>query len=169
MVVSALQPAEATSLSTSFSNTSLLDQTVEEVLGMMMGVPVSVSDTTVAPSNAPVTITGVIGLAGALSGAFSVVINEFGARQITASMMGMDEVPTIDDTVLDGIGEITNILAGAWKLKVPSLSSACLLSVPTVVTGTQYDVHRKSSTFKLSRSYRFNDSAFTITICGEQP
>lgn len=161
-----LQSAEPASLGT-LSDASLLDQTVEEVLGMMMGVPVAVSDTTVTPSNSPITITGVIGLAGALSGAFSVVINEIGARQITASMMGM-EITALDDTVLDGIGEITNILSGAWKLKIPSLSSACLLSVPTVVTGTQYDVHRKSFSFKLSRSYRFNDSAFTITICGEQ-
>jgi len=156
------------SLLSTITDIALLDQTVEEVLGLMMGTPVTVCETPITPSNNPITLTAVIGLAGALSGAFSVVINEAGAKQITSSMMGM-EITEVDDTVFDGLGEITNILAGAWKMKIPALSAACLLSVPTVVAGTQYDVHRKSSTFRISRSYRFNDAAFTITLYGEHP
>jgi chemotaxis protein CheX len=147
---------------------AILDQTVEEVLGLMMNVPVAISETPVAPTNVPVTLTAVIGLAGALSGAFTVVVNEAGAKQITSCMMGM-EVTAVDDTVLDGLGEIANILAGAWKSKIPSLSAACLLSVPTVVAGTHYDIHKKTSTFRIARSYRFNDSEFTVTLYGERP
>lgn len=150
------------------TDTAVLDQTVEEVLGLMMGVPVNVSEVPISPTNVPVTLTAVIGLAGALSGAFTVVVNEAGAKQITACMMGV-EVTTVDDTVLDGLGEIANILAGAWKSKIPTLSSACLLSVPTVVTGTHYDIHRKTSTFRLARSYQFHDSMLTITLYGEHP
>jgi chemotaxis protein CheX len=162
-----LQPA-AGSLAAAVNDTTLLDQTVEEVLGLMMGVPVTVTESPVTPSNLPITLSAVIGLAGALSGAFSVVVNESTAKQITACMMGM-EITVLDETVYDGLGEITNILAGAWKKKIPELSAACLLSVPTVVTGTQYDIHRKTSTFRLTRSYSFNDSAFTISLYGEQP
>jgi chemotaxis protein CheX len=79
------------------------------------------------------------------------------------------EITTVDETVIDGLGEITNMLAGAWKSKIASLNAACLLSVPTVVTGTQYEVHKRTSAFRLSRSYRFNDSFFTVTIYGENP
>jgi chemotaxis protein CheX len=150
------------------TDTATLDQTVEEVLGLMMGVPVAISETAVSPSNTPVTLTAVIGLAGALSGAFTVVVDEAGAKQITACMMGI-EINAIDDTVFDGLGEIANILAGAWKSKISPLSSACLLSVPTVVAGTHYDIHRKTSTFRLARSYRFGESIFSITLYGEQP
>jgi len=156
------------SLIAAVTDTVVLDQTVEEVLGLMMGVPVEISETAVSPSNSPITLTAVIGLAGALSGAFTVVVNETGAKQITACMMGI-EVTSVDDTVLDGLGEIANILAGAWKSKITSLSSACLLSVPTVVTGTHYDIHKKTSTFRLARSYQFRDSTFSITLYGEQP
>lgn len=171
MVQAVIQPVHSSTTSDlvlRITDTSLLDRTVEEAIGLMMGVPVTVSETPVITSDIPVTLTAVIGLAGALSGAFSVVINESGAKQITSCMLGM-EITSVDDTVLDGLGEITNILAGAWKLKIPELSSECLLSVPTVVTGSHYDVHRKSSAFRLSRSYRFNDSLFTIIICGQQP
>ena len=52
--------------------------------------------------------------------------------------------------------------------KIESLHAQCLLSVPTVVTGTHYDIHKKSTSFRLSRSYRFNESNFTTSI-GEQP
>ncbi len=83
-------------------------------------------------------------------------------------MLGI-EVESLDDTVYDALGEITNILAGAWKSKIESLHAACLLSVPTVVTGTHYDIHKKSTSFRLSRSYHFSDSSFTISIYGEQP
>jgi chemotaxis protein CheX len=150
------------------TDTVTLDQTVEEVLGLMMGVPVNVSEIPIAPTNVPVTLTAVIGLAGALSGAFTVVVNESGAKQITTCMIGT-EVATVDDTVLDGLGEIANILAGAWKSKIPALNAECLLSVPTVVTGTHYDIHKKASTFRLIRSYQFQDSVLTISVYGERP
>lgn len=155
-------------LVTIINDTALFDQTVEEVLGLMAGVPVAVSDTSVSPADAPITLTAVIGLAGALSGAFTITINEPGARQIASGLMGM-EVTEMDDTVFDGLGEIANMLAGAWKKKIPELSASCLLSVPTVVSGTRYDIHKKASTFRVTRSYRFNDSAFTISLYGEQP
>jgi len=66
--------------------------------------------------------------------------------------MGM-KVDALDDSVYDGLGEVTNMLAGAWKARIPSLNSACLLSVPTVVTGTQYEFHKRNSSFGLTRSY----------------
>ena len=170
MLQTTLQPVDTASspLLTAINNTSTLDQSVEEVFGLMLGTPVTVSETAVAPTNIPITLTAVIGLAGALSGAYSVVVNEATAKQIAAIMLGI-EVTSLDDNVYDALGEITNILAGAWKSKIESLHAACLLSVPTVVTGTHYDIHKKTSSFRLSRSYHFNESTFTISIYGEQP
>lgn len=151
----------------SVTDTTTLDQSVEEVLGLMLGVPVSVAENT-APESDSVTLTAVIGLAGALSGAYTVLVSSEAAMQMTACMAGI-EITTVDETVIDGLGEITNMLAGAWKSKIACLNAACLLSVPTVVTGTQYEVHKRTTAFRLSRSYRFNDSAFTVTIYGETP
>lgn len=150
------------------TDTSILDQSVEEVLGLMLGVPVSVAESELEADCEALTLTAVIGLAGALSGAYTVVVQADGAMQMTACMIGM-EVTSLDETTLDGLGEITNMLAGAWKSKISGLNAACLLSVPTVVTGTQYDVHKKTSAFRLTRSYRFNDCIFTVSIYGENP
>ncbi len=155
------------SAATSLTDTAFLDHAVEDVLGLMLGVPVTVADEAVVASAVPpITLTAVIGLAGALSGAFTVLVTAPAAIKMTACLMGMD-IDSLDDSVYDGLGEITNMLAGAWKSRIPSLNAACLLSVPTVVTGTQYEVHKRSSSFRLTRSYRFNEHVFTTTIHGE--
>ncbi len=161
------EPKQAAFLS-AVTDTTILDQSVEEVLGLMLGVPVSVASDPHAPDHESRTLTAVIGLAGALSGAYTVLVSAGAAMQMTACMAGM-EVTVVDETVLDGLGEITNMLAGAWKSKIPSLHAACLLSVPTVVTGTQYEVHKRTSAFRLTRSYCFNDHYFTVSIYGENP
>jgi len=56
------------------NDTSILDASVEDVLGLMLGVPVTVADESVVASSVPpITLTAVIGIAGALSGAYSVL------------------------------------------------------------------------------------------------
>ena len=57
----------------SVTDTAVLDQSVEEVLGLMLGVPVNVAKDTAVESDS-VTLTAVIGLAGALSGAYTVLV-----------------------------------------------------------------------------------------------
>jgi chemotaxis protein CheX len=83
--------------------------------------------------------------------------------KIAAHMTGM-EFSEIDDTVKDGIGEICNMLAGAWKGKVPNLAANCGLSVPAVITGRDYNLHVQAPEFQLHHSYRFEDACFAVTI-----
>jgi chemotaxis protein CheX len=78
-------------------------------------------------------------------------------------MSGM-EFTSIDDTVKDAIGEIGNMLAGAWKGKVPDLAANCGLSVPAVITGRDYNLHVQAPEFQLHHVYRFEDACFEVTI-----
>lgn len=168
LMVNLIDEAKQSGFISAVTDTTILDQSVEEVLGLMLGVPVSLTEETVDTDSASMTLTAVIGLAGALSGAYTVLAQADAAMQMTACMVGMD-IAALDDTTLDGLGEITNMLAGAWKSKIPELTAACLLSVPTVVTGTQYEVHKRASAFHLTRSYRFDNHSFTVSIYGENP
>jgi chemotaxis protein CheX len=74
------------------------------------------------------------------------------------------EFAEIDDTVKDAIGEICNMLAGAWKGKVPELAANCGLSVPAVITGSDYDLRVQAPEFQLHHLYRFEESSFSVTI-----
>jgi chemotaxis protein CheX len=138
-----------------------LDESVEEVFRLMLGV-----NCRREPGPAviePESVTAVVGFGGLLSGACVFKSGYSAAMKIAAHMTGM-EFEEIDDTVKDGIGEICNMLAGAWKGKVPSLAANCGLSIPAVITGRDYNLHVQAPEFKLVHNYSFDDARFEVTI-----
>ena len=138
-----------------------LDATVEEVFKMMLGIDCR-RDSQPAVIE-PDSVTAVVGFGGLLSGACLFKSGNHTAMKIAAQMTGM-EFTEVDDTVKDGIGEICNMLAGAWKGKVPDLAANCGLSIPAVITGRDYNLHVQAPEFKLVHSYRFGDASFDVTI-----
>jgi chemotaxis protein CheX len=138
-----------------------LDASVEEVFQMMLGVTCT-RDPGPADTE-PESVTAVVGFGGLLSGACVFKSGSSSAMKIAAHMTGM-EFAEIDDTVKDGIGEICNMVAGAWKGKVPNLAANCGLSVPAVITGRDYRLHVQAPEFQLHHAYRFEDASFAVTI-----
>ncbi|MDR3774263.1 MAG: chemotaxis protein CheX [Terracidiphilus sp.] len=143
------------------SNPRNLDASVEEVFQLMLGVACRREAGPLVHEQA--SVTAVVGFGGLLSGACVFKSGSSTAIKIAALMTGM-EFSEIDDTVKDAIGEIGNMLAGAWKGKVPDLAANCGLSVPAVITGSDYNLHVQAPEFKLHHAYRFGDSAFDVTI-----
>ena len=138
-----------------------LDASVEEVFQMMLGVDCRRESLPAEPE--PESVTAVVGFGGLLSGACVFRSGRRAALKIAAHMTGM-EFAEIDDTVKDGIGEVCNMLAGAWKGKVPELAANCGLSVPAVITGRDYNLHVQAPEFQLNHFYRFDESSFAVTI-----
>jgi len=138
-----------------------LDASVEEVFHLMLGVNCTRINTDVSKSME--SVTSVVGFGGLLSGACVFRSGYSTAIKIAAAMTGM-EFEEIDDTVKDGIGEICNMLAGAWKGKVPELSANCGLSVPAVITGRDYNLHVQAPEFQLHHYYEFQGETFEVTI-----
>ena len=138
-----------------------LDASVEEVFHLMLDVRCR-RDTGPALIE-PESVTAVVGFGGLLSGACVFRTGGSTALKVAAKMTGM-EFTEIDDTVKDGIGEICNMLAGAWKGKVPDLAANCGLSVPAVITGRDYNLHVQAPEFHLHHAYRFEDACFEVTI-----
>jgi chemotaxis protein CheX len=139
-----------------------LNATVEEVFRLMLGVNCQ-------QTNGPIekeadTITSVVGFGGVLSGACVFRAGETVARRIAGLLTGTEQL-TLDDTVKDAIGEICNMLAGAWKGRMPELSANCMLSVPAVITGRDYKVHVQRPEFRLDHIYTFEQNrAFLLSI-----
>jgi chemotaxis protein CheX len=138
-----------------------LDASVEEVFQLMLGVDCRRDSRPVLHEQE--SVTAVVGFGGMLSGACVFRSNGSAAIKIAALMTGM-EFDEIDDTVKDAIGEICNMLAGAWKGKVPDLAANCGLSVPAVITGRDYNLHVQAPEFQLHHTYRFAESGFDVTI-----
>jgi chemotaxis protein CheX len=138
-----------------------LDATVEEVFKLMLGIDCQRDPGPVTLE--PESVTAVVGFGGLLSGACLFKSGSTAAIKIAAYMTGM-EFAEVDDTVKDGIGEICNMLAGAWKGKVPDLAANCGLSIPAVITGRDYNLHVQAPEFKLVHTYRFDGGSFEVTI-----
>ncbi len=141
--------------------TAYLDRAVDEVFRTMLGVECAPAGE--KPVAGGGTISAVIGLAGALSGSLVLQSGEAAARRMAGRMTGM-EPEEIDPMVRDAIGEIANMVAGAWKGFDSVLSCGCLLSTPTVVAGTSYQLFSQRAPVRLERSYRFEGQPFTVSV-----
>ena len=141
-----------------------LDTSVNEVFEMMLGVACRREGAAAgAHPKEPDSVTAVVGFGGLLSGACVFSTGGKVALKIAEQMTGM-EFAEIDDTVKDAIGEVCNMIAGAWKGKVPDLAANCGLSVPAVITGRDYVLHVQAPEFQLHHVFCFGESRFEVTI-----
>ncbi|MGC2163100.1 MAG: chemotaxis protein CheX [Silvibacterium sp.] len=141
-----------------------MNEAVKEVFSLMMSMFCTPIDD--CPIDEPETISAVIGLAGAMSGTCVLRSGERTAMRMASALIGVEMI-SLDDTVKDAIGEICNMVAGAWKGKLSSLASGCMLSTPTVVTGSNYQLHTQRPEFRVERYYRFETLTFSVTLVCE--
>jgi chemotaxis protein CheX len=83
--------------------------------------------------------TAMVGLAGALCGMLTVCCSREMAHRLASRMLG-GEAALNPATVRDALGELCNMVAGNFKAKISNLADKCMLSVPTVITGSDYEM-----------------------------
>ena len=118
--------------------TAALDHAASEVFEMMVGSPLALADQTTLPCIAD--YTAMIGLAGDLCGVLSFRCSNESAAQIAGKMLGMEECPSAE-SIRDALGEICNMVAGSFKAQISDLAAQCMLSVPMVVSGKDYQLY----------------------------
>ncbi len=81
-------------------------------------------------------------------------------------MLGVEAVDTAEfgDDARDAIGEICNMVAGNFKAKLAGLVEGCVLSVPTVITGADYQLHIPADGTRTEISFGFEGSPVWITL-----
>jgi chemotaxis protein CheX len=84
-------------------------------------------------------IVAIVGMAGALCGMTVVRCSTAAARSLGSRMLGEDG-PVEDTTLCDALGEICNMIAGNFKSKIDALADGCQLSVPTVISGGDFNL-----------------------------
>jgi chemotaxis protein CheX len=84
-------------------------------------------------------VTAMVGLAGALCGVMSIRCESRTAEKIAGRMLGSVGDLNPSD-VPDAIAEICNMVAGNFKSKIAQLAEHCMLSVPTVIRGNDYEL-----------------------------
>jgi CheY-specific phosphatase CheX len=86
-------------------------------------------------------VSALIGVAGAISAVLRVRCSPETAAHVAMRMLGGVEQPAKAASE-DAIGEIANMVAGNFKSKISTLGDGCVLSVPTIVSGEDYEVRQ---------------------------
>ena len=114
-----------------------LAEAATEVFSMMVGAEVTAVENEI---RVIAEVTGVVGIAGAFRGIFSLRCSTSSAIKIAAQMLGIPPEEASAQRA-DAIGEICNIVAGHFKDKI-GFGDKCMLTVPTVVEGKDYRIVR---------------------------
>ena len=115
-----------------------LQQAMEEVFDLMLASRLELSPEWRAAARA-LEITAMVGLAGRFSAVLTMRCSSKSAVRMASLMLGVDAENAGPD-VWDAVGEICNMVAGNFKNKINGLGHDCSLSVPTVITGTGYEL-----------------------------
>jgi|SRR5580704_3526732 chemotaxis protein CheX len=118
----------------------LLEMAAREVFELMLGCHLT-APATVEETN--LEFTAMVGLAGQLCGVLRVRCLESAAALMTAKMLGV-ELDKVGPDLADALGEVCNMVAGNFKNKIAGLAEGCMLSPPTVITGSDYSLHSLS-------------------------
>lgn len=138
---------------------TLLGAATREVFEMMVGGELQPN----ANDGAGMEVTAVVGLAKQLSGLVTVQCSTACAGQIASAMLGM-EISGLDRNALDAMGEICNMVAGSFKSKIPGMEDGCVLSVPTLIRGTDYKVRTVGRGVSLVNALSFNGAPLHIVV-----
>ena len=114
----------------------LLELATREVFQMMLESDLKPME---AQTESSMDVTSMVGLAGRLCGMLSVRCTQKLGALIASKMLGTDPDSTGPE-VADACGEVANMVAGNFKNKISGLNDGCMLSVPTVVTGSDYNL-----------------------------
>jgi chemotaxis protein CheX len=82
-------------------------------------------------------IVGTVGFAGSSTGLVAFHATLAAAAEITEAMLG---TPTdgASDAAVDAIGEVTNMIAGAFRTRMARPGDAWAITVPTVTVGSDF-------------------------------
>ena len=140
--------------------TPLLEVAAREVFELMLGCHLA---EWAAEQDATLDITAMVGLAGQVCGLLSLRCNQKSAVLMASKMLGL-QPDAVGPEVADAIGEVCNMVAGNFKNKIAGMGNGCMLSVPTVITGTDYSLHSQTDSPGVEVRLLFENKPIVISL-----
>lgn len=138
-----------------------IESATREVFGVMVGMGL-----TRVPAQAEREFpehTAMVGLAGILCGVMMVRCSSRTAAVIASKMLGIAPEEAANES-RDALGEICNMVAGAFKNQVLNLQQNCLLSVPTVISGADYELQSLTSGNRIRCDFLLEQDRISVML-----
>ncbi len=147
---------------------ALLELATREVFSLMLGCQLTVlaaadESNPLVIADVTADVTAMVGLAGQLCGVLSVRCSGKAAALITSKMLGV-ALDKVGSEVADALGEVCNMVAGNFKNKIAGLAEGCLLSPPTVITGSDYTLRSQADSPALEVRLLLEDLPLIISL-----
>ena len=108
-------------------------------------------------------VLSIIRIRGEWKGSFMLMCDPDSACRLNPTMLGSD-IPTLNNEVLDGIGELANIMMGNLKDALEQGSGDVAITPPTVVHGDNMIVHARAKQEWLVVPFTTYHSQFEIRM-----
>ncbi len=106
-------------------------------------------------------ISGIIGLSGKAIGTVVVSFSESVAMRAASTML-MEEKTEVDGEVVDAVGELTNMVAGAAKAELEEYNLSA--SLPNVITGRDHNVRFPSDVTPICVPFETDWGPLTLEV-----
>ena len=111
-------------------------------------------------------VTGIIGLSGLASGTVAVSMSAEAAISVTETLL-QERPSEVNTQVVDAVGELTNMIAGAAKAQLESLQ--IMLGLPTVIIGRSSSIAFPSRATPICIPFSSKIGALAVEIGIEAP
>jgi chemotaxis protein CheX len=106
-------------------------------------------------------ISGIIGISGGAKGAVSLSFENKTAFKAVSKFIG-EEINEMNEDIVDAIGELANIIAGAAKKELSEFNIS--ISLPTVITGRGHSVNEAKDVLSMIIPFTFDNSTFELGV-----
>jgi chemotaxis protein CheX len=107
-------------------------------------------------------VSGIIGLSGGAKGSVALGFPRITALKVVSAFIG-DKVLALDKDALDAVGELANIIAGSAKQDLSQFK--IMISLPTVITGSNHSLNPPSDTPELIVPFETPHGRFDLLVC----
>lgn len=108
-------------------------------------------------------ISGVIGLAGQAVGSIVISLPESLALSVVSKFLG-EKKSSIDNDVVDAVGELINMIAGSTKKVFSERSLRFKISIPNVIVGKGHKIKRPSNVPCIGVFFYVGNERFAVEV-----
>lgn len=143
----------------------LLKAAVVDVFGTMIGMQVQPEPPHTELADEGPIIAGAVGFIGQVTGVVYIYAPVSFAVRLTEKLLGVDS-REIDgeEMVNDSMGELANMIVGHLKSRLSDRGNSCVMTIPSIVRGTNFQIEPVSSSIRRVMSFRSHGHQLLVEI-----
>lgn len=135
-----------------------------EAFEMMVGHPVELqTQGPEAPADWPSHVAATVAFGGHRNGVVCIHSSATTANTIAGAMLGI-EPGEVNGEMPDAMGEVANLVAGAFRTKLAAEEPVSMITVPTVTVGSDFSTHTASGSVRQIYPFRMGNEAVLVEL-----